>query len=50
MIIVYKELIMVNKNALNSAINWLVGYIYCIKKIQQRNISEPLITGILIAW
>ncbi|WP_255446380.1 MULTISPECIES: hypothetical protein [Bacillus cereus group] len=41
---------MVNKIALSSAINWLVGYIYCIKKIQQRNISEPLITGILIAW
>lgn len=50
MIIVYNKLIMVNKNVLNSAINWLVGYIYCIKKIQQRNISEPLITSILIAW
>ncbi len=29
---------MVNKNALNGAINWLVGYIYCIKKISRETL------------
>lgn len=48
MMIIYKKLIMVNKIALNSAINWLVESIL-YQKSKQKNISERLIRRTLIA-
>jgi len=37
MMIVYKKYIMVNKNALNSAINWLVESILYQKKLAEKH-------------